>query len=315
MMVLIEMGFIIVLFFSSIVEDDAIEFSSQFRQENVDLKERIFSFSSDNHVVFCLNKQNKQNKNENCDENKRFFFRIHSFVFSSLLAHRSFLFIVTTSLHVNIVFQTDFSSLNMSSMHPIISSLINNWKNDENRRFHRLFIGILSVCIILIIFANVNQLRKKSIHCKYPSIHLKGSLLGKRRGPPYLTYIISNLPKRLNLTRTSLISRIPFYFNIHHRQPVPHDDLRIRQHGDMNMSSLLLTYVDLWSEFGWKKTDEYNDNDWIFIFEDDVDIVPREIIEKFYGINQTLNSPSLLTSKYYIRVHCDKFISIYLFNE
>lgn len=175
-------------------------------------------------------------------------------------------------------------------MRQIIPILVVFWKNDEHHRFHRLFTGILFLCVILIIYANTHQLRRKMIDCKLPSFLFKESSLKSKQGPPYLTYIISAIPGRFNLTRTSLETRLPGYFKIHQRRPVPHDDRRIRRFDDLNVSSLLLTHIDLWSQFGWNDDQRYGDHDWFFVFEDDVDILPLDVIEELRQKNQSVSN-------------------------
>ncbi|CAM4777211.1 unnamed protein product [Rotaria magnacalcarata] len=107
--------------------------------------------------------------------------------------------------------------------------------------------------------------------------------LRRRQGPPYLTYIISSIPQRFNSTMKALKTVLPGFFNVKHKEPVPHSDSRILRNGDMNASSLLLTNIDLWSAFAWSSSTDFSDNDWILIFEDDVRIVPPEIMKTFYG--------------------------------
>ena len=68
-------------------------------------------------------------------------------------------------------------------------------------------------------------------------------------------------------------------FNIQHKQRVSTNDSWIVSR---RVSSLLLTYIDLWNGIGAKTESELTDDDWIFLFEDDVNIVGFNIIEKFY---------------------------------
>lgn len=99
----------------------------------------------------------------------------------------------------------------------------------------------------------------------------------------YLTYIISAVPQRLNFTSTVLNTRLPGFFNTHYKLSVPHNDSRIFYKAGIHAASLMLTYIDLWREIGSKPDTELSQNDWVFVFEDDVDIVPIGILKAFYS--------------------------------
>jgi hypothetical protein len=81
---------------------------------------------------------------------------------------------------------------------------------------------------------------------------------------------------------SNLNTVLPNYFNIRHKQPVSLNDTRIYKEGHKEILSLSLTYIDLWNDFGARPEAEYTDNDWIFLFEDDVNIVPFTIIQSFH---------------------------------
>ena len=159
----------------------------------------------------------------------------------------------------------------------------------ENYNYYVLrlrFAGILLLCIALIIYINVSLLKlqeKKFNNCiPSPLIKSTASHLRKSRGPPYLAYIISSTQRRFNFTLVNLNTVLPNYFNIKQKQSVSHNDSRIFRNSDPQVSSLLLTYIDLWSDFGARSEAEFTDNDWMFLFEDDVNIVHPKIIESFH---------------------------------
>jgi len=103
------------------------------------------------------------------------------------------------------------------------------------------------------------------------------------RGPPYPTYIISISPNRYNRTRNNIETMVPNLFNIQIKHPVSRNDSRMYTNGvDPGASSLMLTFIDLWTDFGAQPESAYSDNDWMFIFEDDVNVVPYSIIQGFY---------------------------------
>lgn len=149
--------------------------------------------------------------------------------------------------------------------------------------FQRCFIIVILICIIFFIHMNTTRLRKE------PDRHPPGTInnsiassVQKSRGPPYLTFIISSVSHRFNRTFYNLNIATPGYFNIQQRRPVLKNDSRITVNRDTKVASLLLTYVDLWDDIGARPESELRDNDWIFIFEDDVNIVPLEVVENFY---------------------------------
>lgn len=98
----------------------------------------------------------------------------------------------------------------------------------------------------------------------------------------YLTYIMFAVPNRFNFTKSVLDTRLPGFFNATHRQCVLYNDSRMYKHAGLGAASLMLSYIDLWREIGSKSDTELADNDWIFLFEDDVDIIPLSILKSFY---------------------------------
>ena len=165
------------------------------------------------------------------------------------------------------------------TQHPLYNTLV-NYTNATRRRY---FIGILLACIALIIYTNVSKWQGQVNNCElFPQNNSTVSHLSKNHGPPYLAFIISPMPKRLNATLTNLQTVLPGYFNIKHKQSVPFTDSRIVLKGDKYASSLLLSFIDIWTDLGAKSEAELKDNDWIFIFEDDVNIVSMDVIQRFY---------------------------------
>ena len=149
-------------------------------------------------------------------------------------------------------------------------------QDGKRHQFCRLRTGLFLILAFSVMCIIMNRTGEYLIN--YGSV-----ILNNRRGPPYLTYIISSLPQRLNSTMKELKAGLPRFFNINHKLPVPLNDSRILRSGDVHVSSLLLTYVDLWRSFGSRPEAEYRDGDWMFVFEDDVGIVPPHIMKAFYG--------------------------------
>jgi hypothetical protein len=154
---------------------------------------------------------------------------------------------------------------------------------ETQQRLYRVFSGIVLICIMLAMYVNMNSSWTTLPDRKMVNVNESSTALPiQKRGPPYLAYVVSAIPKRLNSTIKNLQEKIPGFFDIRHKQSVSYNDSRILRTGDMKVSSLLLSYIDLWSYFGSRPECEFTDNDWIFLFEDDVDIVPMSIIERFH---------------------------------
>jgi hypothetical protein len=154
----------------------------------------------------------------------------------------------------------------------------------RNLKLYNVFIGFLLLCIIFIAFTNKRQMGKSSGAVKLTNPNnLTPKQLRNKRGPPYLTYILSSVPRRFNFTVKSLTSGLPGFFNINRKQPVSLNDSRIYHHGNPKYSSVLLTYVDLLTDIGSKSEAELTYNDWVFIFEDDANIVPAHVIRTSFG--------------------------------
>ncbi|CAF3824585.1 unnamed protein product [Rotaria sp. Silwood1] len=168
---------------------------------------------------------------------------------------------------------------------PLISNvrgiMLNIISNSNPNRFYHLFYGIIILTVIcLTIFLN---LQNKFHNCNVFDLYNSSSRnIRNSSGPPYLAYIISSIPARFKFTKSNLNNALPNYFNIKKKQSVPYNDSRINFHSSIQFSSLLLTYVDLWNEIGAKPNAELKENDWIFLFEDDVNIVNITLIERFY---------------------------------
>jgi hypothetical protein len=169
-------------------------------------------------------------------------------------------------------------------MNSYVQHLYDNiFKNDFNNcTLRRRFTGILLIIIALMIYINMSKLQKKSNPCKtFLVVNSTARHLRESRGPPYLAFIISSSPRRFNATLINLNTALPGYFNIQHKQPVSHNDSRILRHGDKQVSSLLLSYIDMWRDFGAKPEVEFTDNDWVFLFEDDVNVASVSLIKSF----------------------------------
>lgn len=156
------------------------------------------------------------------------------------------------------------------------------WCVIKKQRYCPILSGITLIGMILVMYVSMDSPWKLShdrsmLNLTKPNF---SKPIGKR-GSPYLTYIVSAIPKRLNSTMKNLHEKMPGFFNMQHKKSVSFNDSRILRSGDMKVSSLLLTYVDIWSYFGSRPENEFTDNDWIFLFEDDVDIVPMSLIESF----------------------------------
>lgn len=147
----------------------------------------------------------------------------------------------------------------------------------------RCFIRILLISILLIVYITVTMLQKPVVSAKpLPTNTSTTSYSSKSRPPPYLTYIISNIPRRFNFTLKNLQTALPNYFDIKHKQSVSLNDSRIFRNNDQSASSLLLTYIDVWRDFGARPEAEYSDGDWMFLFEDDVNVVSTDLIRNIY---------------------------------
>ena len=167
-------------------------------------------------------------------------------------------------------------------MLPSYSNLSEFCKPGNKHWFLLILFGTLLVCLILAMNYRCNRWIYEVPRTR---ANFKGELrssLTKTKSRPYLAYIINGVPRRENFTQNILKKRLPGIFNIVKRTAVPHNDTRVVRHGDKHVSALLLTHIDLWTEFGSKLETEYSDHDWVFIFEDDVDIVPPNIAETFY---------------------------------
>lgn len=156
-------------------------------------------------------------------------------------------------------------------------------KNGTTNRLHRSFMALVLICGAVVIYTRCNeQLFRRSENQTFMLNNITQNISKRRPGAPYLAYIISAVEKRRNFTMNCLKERLPGYFKIIQKSAVPHNDSRIVKNGDKQVSALLLAHIDLWTEFGSKPEAEYLDDDWFFIFEDDVDIVPTHIINQFY---------------------------------
>ena len=155
--------------------------------------------------------------------------------------------------------------------------------SDNYRTFCRYFIITFVICSgVMITIGTALQNRKID---KFQLNSIEKSTIPhpyKSHGPPYLAFIISSILARFNATNANLNKVLPGYLNIQHKQPVSANDSRMVSETSLQALSLLLTSIDLWNEIGAKAESELTDDDWIFIFEDDVDIVASDSIKYSY---------------------------------
>lgn len=151
------------------------------------------------------------------------------------------------------------------------------WSTLKDNRFRRFVIGALVTGLVLILCISLFQSPAGSEPCKRTRRHYS------RKNSSYLAYIMSAIPHRLNFTKSVLEARLPGFFNITHRKCVPLNDSRVYKNAGEGAGALMISYIDLWREIGSKPDEELADNDWIFLFEDDVDIIPLDILRKFYS--------------------------------
>ena len=150
------------------------------------------------------------------------------------------------------------------------------WKSYRNYWFGRITVGTFFICIILFVYLFiVSPSDDEASSCPTPAPR-------QPKNGSYLTYIMFALSNRLNFTKSVLDTRLPGFFNATHRRCVPHNDSRMYRNGGVGAGALMLSYIDLWREIGAKPDSELADDDWVFLFEDDVDIIPLEILKSFY---------------------------------
>ena len=141
------------------------------------------------------------------------------------------------------------------------------------------------ISILVVIYILIRQTKVEWKNC--PSMSAENSSatpplqIGNRS--PYLGFVVSAVPNRFNFTKSTLNSWLRGIFNLTHRKSVNKTDPRIYGSVGVGAASLMLTYIDLWKEIALKPASELAENDWIFLFEDDVDIVPLVILETFYN--------------------------------
>ena len=141
----------------------------------------------------------------------------------------------------------------------------------------------ISLLLVIYILIKHTQIEWKSC----PSISSENSSvippLQKANRSSYPAFIISAVTDRFNFTKSNLNTRLPGFFDVTHRKSVNATDPRIYGSFSFGAASLMLTYIDLWKEIALKPASELAENDWVFLFEDDVDIVPLGIIQGFYN--------------------------------
>lgn len=155
-------------------------------------------------------------------------------------------------------------------------------ENNQNL-LRRNFIKLLLISFVIILFISTAKLRKFDSSCQpiiVTSRHM--SALSPSRGPPYSAYIIAHTEKRFNATFDNLTNALPGFFNIQRIQSMSYNDSRIAGAGDLRVASLLLTHINIWNEFGSKSDTDVGENDWVFVFEDDVGVIPISIMKRIY---------------------------------
>lgn len=100
-------------------------------------------------------------------------------------------------------------------------------------------------------------------------------------GPPYLAFIVSPSFDRYYSAKQNLEQALPGYFKIEHFRSVSLKDPRIERSDNSKKKSLLLSFADMWLNVSSRF--EYDENDWIFLFEDDVNIVNIKEISLIYS--------------------------------
>lgn len=137
---------------------------------------------------------------------------------------------------------------------------------------------------VVIVFISIIQIRKPLFKCQpITTTSTNVSTVSRNQSSPYLAYIIAFTEKRFNATFQDLTAALPGFFKIQRIQSVSHNDSRLIGAGDMQVASLLLTHISIWNEIGSKPDTEVAENDWVFVFEDDVNVVPINIMRDFHG--------------------------------
>lgn len=178
--------------------------------------------------------------------------------------------------------------------------------SDENKNKLRCNCKkIMFISFIFVLFISMSKLKQPAYICQQKTLSNRiSSSLTRRRGPPYTAYIISYSDRRFNATLYDITTALPGFFNMSRKQAVSINDSRINRASDLGVSSLLLSHIDVWNEFGSKAASERCDDDWVFVFEDDVGVIPYEIIRNFHtqaymSWNDTYPYP-IVTSRSYI---------------
>ncbi|CAF3191257.1 unnamed protein product [Rotaria socialis] len=129
----------------------------------------------------------------------------------------------------------------------------------------------------------MNKWGKRSHRCRLMIIkNGNSSYIQRHHGQPYLAYVITSTHRRFNSTYKQLTNALPRFFNIIRRQSVSHNDSRIMGHAQVNVLSLILTHISVWDEIGSKSENELGENDWVFVFEDDIGVVTAPLVKFIY---------------------------------
>ena len=158
-----------------------------------------------------------------------------------------------------------------------IARILIFWKVHKNDWLGRLIAGSLATCAFFLVYLFLVSFTMDDSLCSSSS-----KRQARAANASFLTYIMFSVANRFNFTKSIFDTRLPGFFNASHRYCVPKNDSRVYSNAGLGAGSLMLSYIDLWREIGSKPDSELDDDDWIFLFEDDVDIIPWEILRKFY---------------------------------
>ncbi|CAF4063522.1 unnamed protein product [Rotaria magnacalcarata] len=165
-----------------------------------------------------------------------------------------------------------------------VSNVIKTFVEDSGKDPLRHWIIRISLILFLaIVLFAMNKWIKRSYHCRLTIIkNGNSSYIQSHRGQPYLAYIITSTDRRFNSTYKELTNALPRFFNIICKQSVLHNDSRIMGHGQVNVLSLILTHISIWDEIGSRSENELGENNWVFVFEDDIGVVTATAVRRLY---------------------------------
>lgn len=149
---------------------------------------------------------------------------------------------------------------------------------------YRMISTSLIILIITMMHIKLYQWQKEPNYCGSTLIsnaHLRDTK--NLYKSPYLAYIISRNPENYEMVKNKLETRLPGFFKIYKKDMVEKNDTRMPDHLDINLMSLLFSHVDVWDHVGATSDEEIGENQWIFLFTDDVDIISMNAIDGFYS--------------------------------